>query len=237
MDGPELLLTMKKAQKYWNHLQKSPPRSTHRLARECGAGQQSIVRSRTITSGILKAAASDSEGDPNAGSIILHNNDSNFCEWSIWQPTLAKAKQEWWCSLLWLNITCQEYLELLREQVFFHHCTEEDIHFHSFSEHDRSLVHYGNIVPQLLYVHFPRKWIGRQRTVGRPPWSPNLIALDFFSGYMVYVVKIRDIDHIRECYHTWYVTGYLFFARVDYDWAYSNRDNSLSTCWVCKVSS
>jgi hypothetical protein len=61
---------------------------------------------------------------------------------------------------------------------------------------------YGICVRSWLDRQFPGHWIGRRGAVEWPPRSPHLTPLDFYlCGHlkaMVYQVKIRNMDHLKE---------------------------------------
>ena len=62
--------------------------------------------------------------------------------------------------------------------------------------------HYGIQVRRFLDQQFPDAWIGRRGPVEWPPRSPDLSPLDFYLWghlkFMVYQVKIQDINHLKE---------------------------------------
>lgn len=58
-----------------------------------------------------------------------------------------------------------------------------DIRRNLWFMHDGAPPHRGQVVTEYLNEHFPRRWIGNNSpNVAWPPRSPDLNAMDFFSG-------------------------------------------------------
>jgi hypothetical protein len=67
-------------------------------------------------------------------------------------------------------------------------------------QQDRATPHYSLIVGKALNNRFPGGWIGMNCSVLWPPRSPDITPMNFW-GYLkniVYVVKIRDMHHLKE---------------------------------------
>jgi hypothetical protein len=47
-------------------------------------------------------------------------------------------------------------------------------------QQDGALPHWARIIREFLDVHFPGRWVGRDRTTPWPPRSPDITPLDLF---------------------------------------------------------
>ncbi|CAM1324679.1 Uncharacterised protein r2_g3343 [Pycnogonum litorale] len=98
-------------------------------------------------------------------------------------------------------LNAEKYLNMLQEEILPSLLNEEG-DYPVYFQQDGAPPHYGLQVRRYLDHQFPEAWIGRRGPVEWPPRSPDLSPLDFYLwGHlkaMVYQVKIRDINHLKE---------------------------------------
>ena len=99
------------------------------------------------------------------------------------------------------NLNAGKYLSMLQEEILPSLLNEEG-DYPVYFQQDGAPPHYGIQVHRFLDQQFPDAWIGRRGPVEWPPRSPDLSPLDFYFWghlkFMVYQVKIQDINHLQE---------------------------------------
>ena len=99
------------------------------------------------------------------------------------------------------NLNAGKYLNMLQEEILPSLLNEEG-DYPVYFQQDGAPPHYGIQVRRFLNQQFPDAWTGRRGPVEWPPRSPDLSPLDFYLWghlkFMVYQVKIQDINHLKE---------------------------------------
>ena len=99
------------------------------------------------------------------------------------------------------NLNAGKYLNMLQEEILPSLLNEEG-DYPVYFQQDGAPPHYDIQVRRFLDQQFPDASFGRRGPVEWPPRSPNLSPLDFYLWghlkFMVYQVKIQDINHLKE---------------------------------------
>src|ERR1700761_6814771 len=93
-------------------------------------------------------------------------------------------------------VTAMTYLDMLQMYLL---SQLEDHQPNVMFQQDSGPQHWSHIVQEFLDMHFPGRWVGRDRPILWPPCSPDLMLLYLFlQGYIKDIVYTTSTTSLNE---------------------------------------